>query len=57
MLNAASHAVGLSFGLAFLDVTFLDRRKNNMHFSVSIAKHTPDCIKYKCHRKLLKYNP
>ncbi|NSB13739.1 hypothetical protein [Clostridium beijerinckii] len=27
MLNAASHAVGLSFGLAFLDVTFLDRRK------------------------------
>lgn len=27
LLNAASHAVGLSFGLAFLDVTFLDRRK------------------------------
>ncbi|MDG5854530.1 hypothetical protein [Clostridium beijerinckii] len=27
LLNAASHAVGLSFGLAFVDVTFLERRK------------------------------
>ncbi|NRT86343.1 hypothetical protein [Clostridium beijerinckii] len=27
ILNAASHALGLSFGLAFVDVTFLERRK------------------------------
>ena len=27
LLNAASHAVGLSFGLAFVDVTFLEGRK------------------------------
>ncbi|AVK47619.1 hypothetical protein AXY43_06010 [Clostridium sp. MF28] len=32
ILNAASHAVGLSFGLAFVDVTFLERRKNTVKF-------------------------
>lgn len=32
LLNAASHAVGLSFGLALVDVTFLERRKNTVKF-------------------------